>query len=295
MVSYPPLHSIRLPITIVRTVFRIAILAVDYALCTTSLLFTAELFPYAPLSPSQQRSVEQQLPGRSGYWRYTMAGSGSFKGNGPVGVYWALTSQLKLGWSIGANGTMNYGNTSGNTILKDLYFLVLLDDGRAYWRSFLPDGEMHRWDQPPQSDAMYPYKIDGNNGSIRAPNREYAFSVKGRELIVDGEEYHPLPSVDGVTLEGNWYQTDFDDMLKAGTYPFGYLTLTKDGRFSDNGMLTGGWSKITQPGDGTYQIRDYTLILSFSDGRKEQLSFYSLQSPITDHAFIGSYNISKLK
>jgi hypothetical protein len=53
-------HPTRPSIAIVRTSFRIAILAVGCTLSAISFLFAAELFPYAPPSPSQQRSVEQQ-------------------------------------------------------------------------------------------------------------------------------------------------------------------------------------------------------------------------------------------
>lgn len=47
-------------ITMFRTILRITILAVGSALSANSLLFAAELFPYAPPSSSQQRSGEQQ-------------------------------------------------------------------------------------------------------------------------------------------------------------------------------------------------------------------------------------------
>jgi hypothetical protein len=60
MVSDIVSHPKRTAITTFRTLFRITILAVGCTLCATSLLFAAELFPYAPPSSSQQRSVEQQ-------------------------------------------------------------------------------------------------------------------------------------------------------------------------------------------------------------------------------------------
>ena len=53
---YPPRSSI----TALRTFFGIAILAASCTLSVTPLVFAAELFPFAPPSSSQQRSVEQQ-------------------------------------------------------------------------------------------------------------------------------------------------------------------------------------------------------------------------------------------
>ena len=58
--SHPP----RPTITTFRTFLRITILAVGCTLSANSLLFAAELFPFAPPSPSQQRSVEQQPAAR---------------------------------------------------------------------------------------------------------------------------------------------------------------------------------------------------------------------------------------
>lgn len=53
-------HPTRSVITTLRTILRVSILAVGYSLPASSVLLAAELFPYAPPSSSQQRSVEQQ-------------------------------------------------------------------------------------------------------------------------------------------------------------------------------------------------------------------------------------------
>jgi hypothetical protein len=53
-------HPTRSSITKFRTILRVTILAVGCTLPTISFLFAAELFPFAPPSSSQQRSVEQQ-------------------------------------------------------------------------------------------------------------------------------------------------------------------------------------------------------------------------------------------
>ena len=53
-------HSTRSSIAALRTFFGIAMLAGSCTLPITSLVFAAELFPFAPPSSSQQRSVEQQ-------------------------------------------------------------------------------------------------------------------------------------------------------------------------------------------------------------------------------------------
>jgi hypothetical protein len=52
-------HPTRSSITTLRIILLVSILTIGYTLSANSLLFTAELFPYAPPSSSQQRSFEQ--------------------------------------------------------------------------------------------------------------------------------------------------------------------------------------------------------------------------------------------
>src|SRR5437870_2215702 len=53
------LYPTRSSVTTFRSFLRVTILAVSCSWPATALLFAAELFPYAPPSSSQQRSVEQ--------------------------------------------------------------------------------------------------------------------------------------------------------------------------------------------------------------------------------------------
>lgn len=223
----------------------------------------------------------------------TLSAIGNFRGKAPSGVYWALTTQLKMGWSMNLNGTMSYGNTTGNSIGKDLYFLVLYDDGIGYWHSFLPEQGLYQLYRPSLTFGRYNYVVTGNSGKLISDNKDYQISIKEIGLTVDGDDYYPLPSVDNITLEGSWYRSDFYNEIKKGNYTFGYLTFTKEGTFKDDGMLD--TCSDIKAGQGTYQIKDYTLILKFSDGRNEQISFYSLQQPVKEEAFIGSHSISRVR
>ncbi len=223
----------------------------------------------------------------------TLPAIGNFRGKAPSGVYWALTTQLRMGWSMNPNGTMSYGNTTGNSIGKDLYFLVLYDDGIGYWHSFLPEQGLHQLHRPSLTFGRYNYVVAGNSGKLMSDNKDYLMSMKEVGLTLDGDDYYPLPSVDNLMLEGSWYRSDFYLEIKKGSYTFGYLTFTKEGTFKDEGMLD--TCSDIKAGQGTYQIKDYTLILKFTDGRNENITFYSLQKPVKDEAFIGSYSISRVR
>jgi hypothetical protein len=61
------------------------------------------------------------------------------------------------------------------------------------------------------------------------------------------------------------------------------ITLRKDGRFVDEGVFAtflhtkfGGDQGVDAPGTGTYTIKAYTLILSYSDGRTHRVAITGL-------------------
>lgn len=92
--------------------------------------------------------------------------------------------------------------------------------------------------------------------------------------------YKKCKSVDGLTLEGA-YTPDFDlyNKAKAGvtitTDPRPIIFFKKDGTFINEGVA---YSNITKSGTyaigkGKYFIKDYSLILTFDDGRKVQVAF----------------------
>jgi hypothetical protein len=95
--------------------------------------------------------------------------------------------------------------------------------------------------------------------------------------------FHRCPSVDGLRLEGSW-TTWFDpkdpelDRKPPGQRPI--IHFTRDGRFVDDGVFsafdTGRPGGVDNPGRGRYQLRDYTLILQFDDGRVRHEAFTGL-------------------
>jgi hypothetical protein len=80
--------------------------------------------------------------------------------------------------------------------------------------------------------------------------------------------------VDGVRLDGAWtsYGNPADpdlDRLPVGKRPV--LRFSRDGRFVDEGLFAvfmrsydGGDDR---PGAGTYELKDFTLVLRYDDGR----------------------------
>ena len=56
-------------------------------------------------------------------------------------------------------------------------------------------------------------------------------------------------------------------------------TFTPDGKFKDFGavsILNHGYPLTEAPGDGGYEVRNYTLLLHFEDGREYRIAFPGL-------------------
>jgi len=84
--------------------------------------------------------------------------------------------------------------------------------------------------------------------------------------------------VDGAVFSGNYSFADSDASGKAAPS----ISFSADGKFVDRGATNILYHNTTestdlnlaaQPGSGTYRIRNYSLILDYSDGRHLQIAF----------------------
>jgi hypothetical protein len=103
---------------------------------------------------------------------------------------------------------------------------------------------------------------------------------EGGNLRLGDKVYEPMPSVDGLVLEGRWHLPGADRKRR--------IEFTKAGRFKDDGLLEdvgylpvprwSGSAEVLYPrppaaGEGTYEIRDFTILLKYDDGRPWSADF----------------------
>lgn len=104
----------------------------------------------------------------------------------------------------------------------------------------------------------------------------------GVPLTVDGTQFVKCAAVDGLRLEGAW--TSFADandpallQIPVGRRPL--IRFSRDGRFVDDGVF----GSILQgygsgpAGQGTYEIREFSLVLRYAGGGVKQVAFSGLQ------------------
>jgi hypothetical protein len=132
------------------------------------------------------------------------------------------------------------------------------------------------------------YTLQNGKGNIKMGYGDIPIKVSGNDLIVTTQntehKYEKVPSVDSAVFNGTYaFEGNWD-----GNPPS--ITFTTDGKFTDRGALdilhhatTDPFNITSEPGSGTYFVKDFTLILNYSDGRKVQLVFmgedYDKQNP----------------
>lgn len=125
--------------------------------------------------------------------------------------------------------------------------------------------------------------------------------IEGGKLIITKNQtewpFYKLRSVDGAAFNGTYVLSDVSGKIPS-------IDFTSEGRFTDNGALKVLYhtpvdciNPAVAPGSGTYEVKDYSVLFNYSDGRKLKVAFLgaeytkSNRSPATLRM---SYNEDKL-
>ena len=106
-------------------------------------------------------------------------------------------------------------------------------------------------------------------------------------LCLGGQVWQPMPSVDGMVLDGRWILPP----AAGQPSPVARIEFTPGGRFKDEGLLEhvgylatypysgareASWPGPPARGAGTYEIRDFTLFVRYDDGTSWSTDFSTL-------------------
>ncbi len=194
-------------------------------------------------------------------WKEPVVKIGSLKGDGLIGLY----EGLKLtGGRLGGAYTVFFSN------------------GQAFSAPKFPTRGMHginTWIEAERNTGYWGvYTLNNGKGFIKMGSGDIPIKVIGEDIIVTTQNtehrYEKVPSLDGAVFNGTYvFKGDW-----GGTSPS--ITFTSDGNFIDQGAVdilhhtTTDFFNITkEPGSGKYEVKDYTLILNYKDGRKVQIVF----------------------
>jgi hypothetical protein len=167
---------------------------------------------------------------------------------------------------------------------------VFFADGDVFMD--LPDAGLQGFDRAaskagPRAGYWGRWTMTGNKGHAQKPGEKFGTTlalVGPDKLELDGLAYLRAVDVTGLRLEGAWTsyadpRSPDLDRLPVGQRPV--LRFTRAGRFADDGLFATflrsagpDRDRLDAPGEGSYEIADFTLLLRYADGRvrREALS-----------------------
>lgn len=173
-------------------------------------------------------------------------------------------------------------NKGGMSVGVSKDFMIFFPDGQVFWH--LPEeglldfnaAESHRtW-----NEFWGHYEMQGTRLHVTFNTGPDYSGIKNGDgaLLIGGYTYvHQTSGPDGRTLSGTYRA------YNLGQDPSRDVTFYPDGRFEDKGIravvgaldVGEGRAKVpTGPGGGRYHVAHYSIVFEYTDGRREQLSFY---------------------
>lgn len=219
---------------------------------------------------------------------------GSAKGPGIVGVWQGISLSV---------GATSIGDTLG--VRYKVFSPIFLSNGQAYFGPKFPTGGLSGLNTriPPE---LYrrdwgTYTFSNGRGVLKMPYAEIPLRVEGDKLVITPNQtdhrFFKLNPVDGARFNGTYALSEVNGKVPS-------ITFTSDGRFTDNGAIKILYHEYVDclnpavaPGSGTYEVRDYSVLFSYSDGRKIKIAFLGVDyvktnpSPAT---LMMSFNEDKL-
>jgi len=209
-------------------------------------------------------------------WKDPVSNPGNIKGDGITGIWEgiALTAgytapgvQLGTSYKIKeaiffSNGQVYFGGSFPVEGLDGFNTLVKTEENRRDWGT---------------------YSFSNGKGLIHLPYEDIPLRMENNKLILTINKadhgFVKLNSVDGTVINGT-YAFSSKDILGQETGKTHVISFTAGGQFADKGAITimahpyvPCVDEAAEPGSGTYEIKNYSVIFNYKDGRKIKIAF----------------------
>jgi hypothetical protein len=210
--------------------------------------------------------------------------TGSIKGDGLLGVWEGISL------SVGATST-----SDPLGVRYKVFTPIFLSNGQAYFGTKFPAEGLDNFNTWIRAENFRrdwgTWTFSNGRGILRMPYGDLPMRMENNKFIITANNtdhaFHKLNSVDGAGFNGSYVMNE-----AYGKIPV--ITFTADGRFTDKGAIKALYHASDDctnpglaPGSGTYEVKNHSVLFSFSDGRKIKVAFlgsgYNInnQSPAT--------------
>ena len=209
-------------------------------------------------------------------WKEPVAKPGSIKGDGISGVWEGISLSVgmaKPGAELGAE-------------LKGTY-AIFFSNGQVYFGTKFPKeglAELNTWIRAEQNRRDWgTYTFSNGKGVIKLPYADIPLRMENNKLILTTNKtdhgFINIPLVDGARFNGAYaFSSKTFTGEETGKTPL--ISFTADGKFTDNGGISIMYhtsvsclNEAKEPGSGTYEVKNYSVIFNYTDGRKIKIAF----------------------
>jgi hypothetical protein len=188
-----------------------------------------------------------------------------------------------------AVGATSIGETLG--VRYKVFSPIFLSNGQAYFGPKFPNEGLDGLDTriPPELHRRDwgTYTFSNGRGILKMPYAEIPLRMEGDKLVITPNQtdhrFFKVNPVDGATFNGTYALSSLNGQVPT-------ITFTTDGRFADNGAIKVLYHEYVDcinpapaAGSGTYVVKDYSILFTYSDGRKVKIAFlgvdYSRSNP----------------
>lgn len=202
-------------------------------------------------------------------WTEPTLKQASVKGDGVVGVWQGLSMSV---------GVARPGAELG-ALLKEKQ-LLFFSNGQAYFGTYFPvEGldELNTWIAAENNRRDWgTYTFNNGKGILKMPYGDIPLRLENGKLIISTNKtdhgFIKNKPVDGAKLNGTYSLDEWNGKIPS-------VTFTSDGKFIDNGAIRVLYHEYTDclnpaiaHGAGKYEIKNYSLIFNYSDGRKIKIA-----------------------
>ncbi len=199
---------------------------------------------------------------------------------------------------------MVYRNNFPNTTM-DFYKMVFYKNGIS--SEWVPKTGLDNYDPNSEPDKnTQRYSFNGTSGSNKSgPDLQYEDELllkSTNELKIGSYVYMRCASVNNKKLNASYtsYGDPKDPTLQS--LPYGQkpvITFNSDGTFLDEGLFNTAYILDPQPapGSGTYEIKNFSIIMKYSDNRIRKCSIHGIFSKDileSDKIFLEGLDINKM-
>jgi hypothetical protein len=223
-------------------------------------------------------------------WKEPVVKMGTAKGDGIAAVWQGISMSAgisKPGADLGAELKVKQ--------------LIFFSNGQAFFGNNFPaEGldELNTWARAENYRRDWgTYTFSNGKGVLKLPYADIPLRMETGKLIITTNKtdhgFIKTNAVDGARFNGV-YALSTRNFLGEETGKTAVISFTADGKFSDNGALkilvhesVSCLNAAKNPGSGTYEVKNYSVVFNYTDGRKIKIAFIgsdydkSNQSPAT--------------